>query len=73
MCGGGRRNPTLLEALGERVTCDVRTAEAVGWLGDSIEAQAFAFLAVRTLRGLPISWPGTTAVPAPMTGGRIIS
>ena len=73
VCGGGRRNPTLLKALGDRVTCKVQTAEAVGWLGDSIEAQAFAFLGVRTLRGLPISWPGTTAVPAPMTGGRIIS
>jgi anhydro-N-acetylmuramic acid kinase len=46
-------------------------AEAVGWRGDAIEAEAFAYLAARTLAGLPISFPGTTGVAAPMTGGRI--
>ena len=71
VCGGGRRNPQLMQELSNRVPCTVRTAEDVGWLGDSIEAQAFAFLAVRTLRGLPISWPGTTNVAQPMTGGRL--
>ena len=47
-------------------------AEAVGWRGDSIEAEAFAYLAARTARGLPISFPGITGVAAPMAGGRIV-
>lgn len=72
VCGGGRHNPEMLRQLKTRLKCKVRTAEDAGWLGDSIEAQAFAFLAVRTLRGLPISWPGTTAVPLAMTGGRLL-
>ena len=50
----------------------VKTAEAFGWRGDSIEAEAFAYLAARAAKGLPISFPGTTGVPAPMTGGRIV-
>lgn len=72
-CGGGRHNPVLLERLGEALPCPVVTAEAVGLRGDSIEAEAFAFLAARTLRGLPISWPGTTGAPAAMTGGRVLT
>jgi anhydro-N-acetylmuramic acid kinase len=47
------------------------TAEDADWRGDSIEAEAFAFLAARAYLGLPISYPGTTGVPEPMTGGRI--
>ncbi|MEL6664761.1 MAG: anhydro-N-acetylmuramic acid kinase [Pseudomonadota bacterium] len=70
-CGGGRHNPTLMSMLNEFVPCEVISAEEVGWRGDSIEAEAFAFLAVRTLRGLPISWPKTTGAPSPMTGGRL--
>jgi anhydro-N-acetylmuramic acid kinase len=50
----------------------VETAEAVGWRGDSIEAEAFAYLAARAARGLPISYPGTTGVPTPLMGGRIV-
>ncbi len=46
-------------------------AEAAGWRGDAVEAECFAFLAVRALRGLPISFPSTTGVPAPMPGGQI--
>jgi anhydro-N-acetylmuramic acid kinase len=69
--GGGRHNPTLMKALAERLPCKLVSAEAVGWRGDAIEAEAFAYLAVRTLRGLPISFPGTTGAPEPMTGGRI--
>jgi anhydro-N-acetylmuramic acid kinase len=69
--GGGRRNPVLMAALSDRLGCEVVSAEAVGWRGDALEAEAFAFLAARCLRGLPISWPGTTGAPAPMTGGRI--
>lgn len=51
---------------------DVLSAEDVGWNGDMLEAQAFAYLAVRTLRGLPISFPETTGCPDPMTGGRVV-
>ncbi len=72
VCGGGRHNPVLLAAIRERVGVPVSTAENKGWRGDSIEAEAFAFLAARCRLGLPISFPGTTGVPAPMTGGRIV-
>ncbi len=70
--GGGRLNPEIMKALAERLPSPVRTAEDLGWRGDSIEAEAFAFLAARTAKGLPISFPKTTGVPAPMTGGRIV-
>lgn len=70
--GGGRHNPVLMAAIAEAVAVPVRSAEEVGWRGDSIEAEAFAYLAARTARGLPISFPGTTGVAAPMTGGRIV-
>ena len=69
VCGGGRRNPALMDALRRRAGMEVLPAEDLGWRGDAIEAECFAFLAVRTLRGLPISFPTTTGVPAPMTGG----
>ncbi|MEM6900528.1 MAG: anhydro-N-acetylmuramic acid kinase [Pseudomonadota bacterium] len=72
LCGGGRHNPTLVSAIRRNVSCEVQLAEDVGWRGDSIEAEAFAFLAVRTLRGLPISFPKTTGVPTPLTGGSIL-
>ena len=71
VCGGGRRNPALIDALRVRAAVEPVLAEEVQWRGDAIEAECFAFLAVRALRGLPISFPGTTGVPAPMTGGRL--
>jgi anhydro-N-acetylmuramic acid kinase len=68
--GGGIRNPALMRMLSERLApATVRTADTVGWSGDALEAQGFAYLAVRSLKGLPISFPGTTGVPQPMTGG----
>jgi anhydro-N-acetylmuramic acid kinase len=70
-CGGGRRNPAIMDALRHRARVDVLSAEDVGWRGDAIEAECFAFLAMRALRGLPISFPTTTGVPTPMQGGRI--
>ncbi len=70
--GGGRSNPEIMRAITERAGCEVVAAEAVGWRGDAIEAEAFAYLAARTARGLPISFPGTTRAPQPMTGGRIV-
>ena len=69
--GGGRHNPALMAAIRERVALPVLTAEEVDWRGDSIEAEAFAYLGARAYLGLPISFPGTTGVPAPMTGGRV--
>ncbi len=72
VCGGGRRNPALLRELGLRTCLPVLTAEAVGWRGDSVEAELFAYLAARTVRGLPISFPGTTGAPAPSPGGRVV-
>lgn len=69
--GGGRHNPALMRALAARLGVAVQPVEAVGWEGDALEAQAFAWLAVRSLAGLPLSWPGTTGVPSPLTGGRI--
>lgn len=71
IAGGGARNPTLLKAIAEETRGKVVTADSLGWNGDALEAQAFAFLAVRSLRGLPISFPGTTGAPRPMTGGRL--
>jgi anhydro-N-acetylmuramic acid kinase len=70
VCGGGARNPTLLRALRARLDCPLHTADELGWAADAIEAQAFAYLAVRSLRGLPITFPTTTGVPRPLTGGR---
>jgi anhydro-N-acetylmuramic acid kinase len=70
--GGGRRNPILMAAIAARAGCEVVAAEAVGWRGDALEAEAFAYLAARTVTGLPISFPGTTGVGAPITGGRVV-
>ena len=71
--GGGRHNPALLEALGRRLSVAVRPVETVGWDGDAIEAQAFAYLAVRSLERLPLSLPTTTGVPHPTCGGRLFT
>jgi anhydro-N-acetylmuramic acid kinase len=70
--GGGRHNPVLMQVIREPLPFPTLTAEDVHWRGDSLEAEAFAFLAARCLLGLPISFPRTTGVPTPMTGGRIV-
>lgn len=70
VAGGGARNPTLLRMLREKLQpASVETADQVGWSADALEAQAFAFLAVRSLQGLPLTFPSTTGVPEPMRGG----
>jgi anhydro-N-acetylmuramic acid kinase len=70
IAGGGARNRTLMQMLSVRLRPgNVFTADSVGWVGDAIEAQAFAFLAARTARGLPITFPGTTGAPYPLPGG----
>jgi anhydro-N-acetylmuramic acid kinase len=67
--GGGRLNGYLLTELRRRLSAPVRVAEDLGWQGDAIEAQAFGYLAVRSLLKLPLSWPGTTGVSEPVSGG----
>jgi anhydro-N-acetylmuramic acid kinase len=72
VAGGGARNFTMLRMLRERLApATVEAAAALGWSADAIEAQAFGFLAARGLKGLPLSYPATTGVPMPMTGGLI--
>jgi anhydro-N-acetylmuramic acid kinase len=72
VAGGGARNLTMLRMLRERLRpASVEAAEVLGWSADAIEAQAFGFLAARGLKGLPLSYPATTGVPMPMTGGLI--
>ena len=70
VCGGGRNNPAIVAAIRTRARVSPVLAEEVGWRGDAIEAECFAYLAVRATKHLPISYPNTTGVPDPMTGGR---
>jgi anhydro-N-acetylmuramic acid kinase len=72
VAGGGARNLTMMRMLREKLgPARVEAADALGWSTDAIEAQAFGFLAARGLKGLPLSYPATTGVPIPMTGGMI--
>ncbi|MGA7810628.1 anhydro-N-acetylmuramic acid kinase [Bradyrhizobium sp.] len=72
VAGGGARNHTMMRMLRERLApATVEAADSLGWSSDAIEAQAFGFLAARGLKGLPLSYPATTGVPMPMTGGII--
>jgi anhydro-N-acetylmuramic acid kinase len=70
VCGGGRHNSAIMMALARHLGIPVRPVEAVGWNGDALEAQAFAYLAVRSVLGLPLSLPSTTGAPHPVCGGR---
>ncbi|MEA3021912.1 MAG: anhydro-N-acetylmuramic acid kinase [Alphaproteobacteria bacterium] len=70
VAGGGARNRTIMRMLADHLApARVETADAVGWSSDALEAQAFGYLAVRSLKGLPITFPTTTGVPQPRTGG----
>ena len=72
ICGGGANNPTLVRFIRSRLPeIEVKTSRDVGWNCDAIEAQAFAYLAVRRLGGMPITFPSTTGVPEPLPGGEI--
>ena len=71
VAGGGAHNPVLMRGLREALGTPVETAESVGWSTDDLEAQAFAFLAARRLAGLPITYPATTGVAEPLTGGEV--
>jgi len=69
--GGGRHNRAIMAALRTLLGVPVDAVETVGWDGDGLEAQCFAFLAARAQRGLPLSFPGTTGVAHPTCGGRL--
>jgi anhydro-N-acetylmuramic acid kinase len=71
MCGGGRHNLAMMQGLGKLLD-NVQSAEQLGLDGDAVEAEAWAFLAVRSLRGLPLTYPGTTGVREAVTGGVLV-
>lgn len=71
VAGGGRKNKTMMRMISDRLGCHVAPVEDVGLNGDFIEAQAFAWLAVRVMRGLPTTAPGTTGCRRPLSGGKI--
>jgi anhydro-N-acetylmuramic acid kinase len=71
VCGGGRHNQTLMAELRGRLKVPVLAAEDVGWNGDFVEAEAFAYLAARSLIGLPLSLPTTTGVAHAVSGGTL--
>ena len=68
ICGGGRHNEAIMRGLRAKLKAVV-TAEDIGLNGDSLEAEAWAYLAIRSLKGLPLSYPTTTGVAEPLTGG----
>jgi anhydro-N-acetylmuramic acid kinase len=71
VAGGGRLNLTLMRWIADLTGLDTRRVDELGWSGDGLEAEAFGWLAVRSVLGLPLSLPTTTGVPRPMTGGRM--
>jgi anhydro-N-acetylmuramic acid kinase len=72
VCGGGRLNRALMAGLANALSgIEVAAVEKIGWRGDALEAEAFGYLAVRSLKGLPLSLPKTTGVPHPMPGGEL--
>ncbi|MGH7190426.1 MAG: anhydro-N-acetylmuramic acid kinase [Acetobacteraceae bacterium] len=72
VAGGGRHNPAIMAALRAAITAPLAPVETVGWDGDALEAQCFGFLAARAQAGLPLSFPETTGVRAPLCGGRTV-
>ena len=72
VCGGGRRNRTIMAGLNARLKAAAVTAEDVGFDGDLVEAEAWAYLAVRSRLGLALTFPGTTGVAEEMTGGVLV-
>jgi anhydro-N-acetylmuramic acid kinase len=71
VAGGGRHNATMMRMIADACALPVEPVDGQGWNGDAVEAQGFAYMAVRSLKGLPISFPGTTGAPRPMTGGAL--
>lgn len=73
VCGGGVRNPVIMQGLEDRLGVPVVSADDCGFSSEFMEAQAFGYLAVRKLRDLPISFPTTTGAPEPLAGGEIVT
>jgi anhydro-N-acetylmuramic acid kinase len=71
VAGGGARNGELVRLLNYHLRTEITTADAIGWSSAYLEAQAFAYLAVRSLKGLPITFPSTTGVREPIGGGSL--
>jgi len=71
--GGGARNPVLLRNLAEELGIPVSTMDQAGLSADFIEAQAFAYCAIRSKKGLALTFPGTTGIPVAASGGRLAS
>ena len=69
ICGEGRERTALMSVLRDRLEAEVAIAEDAGWRGDSLDAACFAFLAVRSLKKMPLTYPKTTRTPAPTRGG----
>ena len=68
--GGGSFNPAIMRYLKQNLNAPVVSGQEIGW-SNAIEAEGFAFLGARCVFGLPISFPTTTGVKEPMTGGRL--
>lgn len=71
--GGGAHNPVLLEMLGAELASQVVPMGTLGLEPDFIEAQAFAYCAIRSKKDMPITFPGTTGCPSPLPGGKFAS
>ena len=71
VCGGGAHNPTMMQMLSDELYGDVESISSIGFDGDYVEAEAFAYLAVRRIYNLPITFPGTTGINEPSTGGKV--
>ena len=69
VCGGGQHNHFLMDQLRGALDMPVMPADDLGWKGDTMEAEAFGYLAVRSQLGMPLTYPGTTGVPKPTRGG----
>ena len=72
LCGGGRKNKFLVKSIEEKINIPIKLVDDFGIDGDFVESQAFAYLAVRSFLGLPISYPETTGCKEPCTGGVIV-
>ena len=74
VCGGGRKNKILLNKIRKKLNenIDIKLIDAFGINGDFVESQAFAFLSIRSIQNLPITFPNTTGCVKPCTGGEIV-
>ena len=72
VCGGGRKNKFLIESIENKIKSKIKLIDEIDIDGDFVESQAFAYLAIRSYLGLPISFPETTGCKEPCTGGVIV-